>query len=408
MADDSDYDILERALEVDLTDEKLYASELPEQVWRTLRAYGKPVRSHGLRDHWAVTRYRHIEEVYRQGDAFSSEMGMHLGEKESDTLAGPAAGGMSLLVTDNPAHAEMRRALAAAFTPRLMRKLKDSTLDIARTLVARALDEKSADFVDAVAAPLPAIVICDLLGVPESDRDHVLRLTRSAFSGSGYATSNSQLAAHAELFSYSDHLIQEKCRNPGEDVATVLANATMYGRPMDREIAVMNCHDLIAGGNETTRHTSGAAALTMVTHREAWQGLREGSTDVAGATEELLRFEAPVSHVMRVLLEDTEIGGVTLRRGEYVTLWLRSANRDEDVFDGPEELRFDRKGSGHLAFGHGAHYCIAAVLARIEVEAIVTALCEQVADAELAGVPQRLESNFFRGYRTVPLALTRR
>ncbi|WP_326664959.1 cytochrome P450 [Streptomyces sp. NBC_00385] len=408
MTDNTDYDLLDRALQVDLTDEKLYASELPEQVWRTLRAAGKPVRSHGLRDHWAVTRYRHIEEVYRQGGRFSSEMGMHLGEKKSDTLAGPAAGGMSLLVTDAPAHGEMRRALGAAFTPGLMRKLTESTLDIARALVSKAIDESPVDFVDAVAAPLPAIVICDLLGVPESDRDHVLRLTRSAFSGSGYATSNSQLAAHAELFGYTDRLIREKRRNPGEDVATVLANATMYGKPMQREIAVMNCHDLIAGGNETTRHTSGAAALSMVTHREAWQGLREGRTDVAGATEELLRFEAPVSHVMRVLLEDTEIGGVTMRRGDYVTLWLRSANRDEDVFDRPEELRFDRNGSRHLAFGHGAHYCIAAALARIEVGAIVQALAEQVADAELAGVPRRLESNFFRGYRTVPLVLTRR
>ncbi|MDT0439658.1 MULTISPECIES: cytochrome P450 [Streptomyces] len=408
MPHDSDFDLPEQALDVDLTDEKLYASEAPERVWRTLRAIGRPVRSHGLRDHWAVTRYRHIEEVYRQGDRFSSEMGMHLGEKKSDTLAGPAAGGMSLLVTDDPAHGEMRRALGAAFTPRLMRKLADSTLDIARTLVAEAADGSPVDFVDAVAAPLPAIVICDLLGVPPSDRDHVLRLTRSAFSGSGYATSTSQLAAHAELFAYSDHLVREKRRTPGEDVATVLANATMYGRPMNREIAVMNCHDLIAGGNETTRHTSGAAALTMVTHRSAWQGLREGRTGLDGATEELLRFEAPVSHVMRVLLADTEIGGVTLRKGEYVTLWLRSANRDEDVFDHPDELRFDRAGSRHLTFGHGAHYCIAAALARIEVGAIVQALSEQIADAELAGVPRRLESNFFRGYRTVPLALTRR
>lgn len=405
---DLDCENPEQAAGVDLSDARLYATELPERIWRTLRRTGRPIRSHGVREHWAVTRHQHITEVYRTGERFSSELGMHLGEKATDDLAGPAAGGMSLLVTDAPAHTEMRKALGAAFTPKRMRQLADSTDAVARELIGRAATGKPVDFVSAVAAPLPAIVVCELLGVPERDRDRVVALTQAAFSGSGYATSASQVAAHAELFGYCDGLLTSKRKEPGDDVTTVLAHATMYGKPMRRDVAVMNCHDLIAGGNETARHTSSAAALTMTTHRGAWAPLRAGQGDLDRATEEVLRFEAPVNHVMRVLREDVELGGVVMRRGEFVTLWLRSANRDEEVYDCGDELRLDRTPNKHLSFGLGIHYCIAAVLARIEVRAVIRALVELVADIEPVGPPQRLESNFFRGYRTLPLVLVPR
>jgi cytochrome P450 len=229
-----------------------------------------------------------------------------------------------------------------------------------------------------------------------------------AFGGSGYATSAAQMAAHSELFVYCDDLIAAKRRTPGEDVATVLAGARVDGRPMSREMAVMNCHDLIAGGNETARHSSSAAALTMVTEPAFWARLRAGEADPDVATEEILRHETPVNHMMRVLLEDLCVAGVTMRAGEYVTLWVRSANRDEDVFDDPDAMRPTRWPNPHLGFGHGPHYCIAALLARIEVGAVVRALVDLVGDVEQTGPAPRLESNFFRGYRTVPLALTHR
>jgi cytochrome P450 len=401
-------DVLEEARKVDLTDPKLYAGERPERIWRTLRRAGVPIWSRGMRDHWAVTRHDQIREVLRHSDLLSSEKGNHLGEKATDIAASAAAGGMSLLVSDGPTHAEMRRVLGAAFTPRLMRRLTDSTRELARRLVSRAVAEPCVDFVEAVAAPLPAVVICDLLGVPESDRPHVVRLTQTAFGGSGDRTSGAQMAAHTGLFSYCDELIAAKRRTPGEDVATVLAGARVHGQPMSRAMAVMNCHDLIAGGNETARHSSSAAALTMVTAAGFWAQLRDGRADPDVATEEVLRHETPVNHMMRVLVGDLHIDGVTMRAGEFVTLWVRSANRDEDVFDDPDRMVPTRWPNPHLGFGHGPHYCIAALLARIEVGAIVRALAEVVATVELGGAPVRLESNFFRGYQSVPLALGRR
>src|SRR6266540_1511699 len=157
-------DLLEDLARVDLSDARLYADDRPEQVWKQLRDLGTPIRSGGFREHWAVTRYRHIQEVHRNGHAFSSEKGMHLGEKPTDDKAGAAAGGKSLLVTDDPAHAEMRKAINTSFTPKLLRKLTDSTLQIARDLVSAVVDQGEFDFVEKVAAPLPTIVTCELLG----------------------------------------------------------------------------------------------------------------------------------------------------------------------------------------------------------------------------------------------------
>lgn len=396
-------DILDEARKVDLSDPELYAGERPERIWRTLRRAGVPLWSPGLRDSWAVTCYRQIKEVLRNGHLLSSQQGNHLGEKATDVLASPAAAGMSLLVSDGPAHADMRKVLGGAFTPRLMRRLAHSTREMAHRLVSDAANESDVDFAGAVAAPIPALVICDLLGVPSGDRERVVQLTQAAFGGSGHVTGDAQMSAHAELFSYCDELIESKRRWPGEDVATVLA-----GAQMSRAHAVMNCHDLIAGGNETARHTSSAAAVTMITDPAFWTDLRQRRADPDVATEELLRRETPVNHMMRVLLDDLTIGGVTMRRGDYVTLWIRSGNRDEEVFEAPEEMRAGRRPNAHLSFGQGAHYCIAAMLARIEVGAIVRALADVVGDAELRGEPVQLESNFFRGYRSVPITLNPR
>lgn len=401
-------DVLDEVLTVDLADPKLYASERPERIWRTMRAAGVPLRMAGMREHWAVTRYRQVREVLGRSHVLSSEKGQRLGEKETDGQAGEAAGGMSMLVTDDPAHAEMRRALESAFSPREVRRLSAGTQALARRLVAEAVAQSPVDFVASVATPLLTTVACDLLGVPDSDRAHVASLTSTAFSGSGYATATAQTGAHVELLEYCAALLASKRRNPGDDVATLLAHARLHGRPMRPEVAIMNCHDFILGGNASARFILTSIPVTLVRHRPFWTALRAGAADFDVATEELLRFEAPVNHVLRTLTDDLEIAGVRMRRGELVTLWLRSANRDEDVFDDADTMRATGRRPAPLTFGHGPHFCIASHLARLEIRSLVQALVELVDDAYLSGSPQRMESSFLRGYRTVPMSLHRR
>lgn len=397
-------DALAEVLKIDLADPRLYAGDRPERIWRTMRAAGRPIHLTGMRDHWAVTRYRQVREVFRHSHKLSSRKGMRLGEKPTDIVASEAAGGMSMIVADDPGHALMRRALDSALSPKSMRRLAGSIQAQARLLVSDAMAQSSVDFVESVATPLLTTASCDLLGIPASERPRIGELTQLAFSGSGYATAATQVTAHTQLLEYCGELLASKRRSPGDDLATILAEAQDDGA-FSRDAAIMNCHDFVIGANASARYILTSVPITMITQPGFWARLRAGEGDLDVATEELLRYETPINHVMRTLLEDLEIGDVVMRRGEFVTLWLRSANRDPEVFDDPERMVLTPRGHAQLSFGHGPHYCIAAHLGRIEVSALVGALVELVRDAEPAGEPRRIESNLLRGYRYLPLAL---
>ncbi|HEX6351915.1 cytochrome P450 [Actinophytocola sp.] len=389
-------------VDVDLADSRLYASEEPERIWQDLRRAGGPVRAD--EGYWVLTRYAHVESVFRRTAAFSSEKGMQLGaDRTSAAMAAEAAAGKMLIVSDGAAHSEIRKAIGAAFTPKMIRRLTESTLAIARDLVESAATGEPVDFVAEVSAPLPATVICDLLGVPAADRAWISRVTQTAF---GDPDETEQVVAHAELFDYCDRLVRMKRDEPDDDVATALATATLGGQPMSQEVAVLNCHGLISGGNETTRHAGSFAALSTLTWPEQWELLRAGEVAVDHAAEEILRLSSPANHVMRMAVLDHEIGGETIRAGELVTLWLGSANRDEEVFEEPDSLRFARRPNRHLTFGLGVHFCLGAFLARLEVRSLISALAGF--SVELVGEPDRLVSNVLRGYSRVPVILTRR
>jgi cytochrome P450 len=398
-------DILDEVVKVDLADPKLYAGDRPERIWRTMRAAGKPIRLTGMRDHWAVTRYRQIREVFRHSQKLSSRQGMRLGEKPTDIEASKAAGGMSMIVADDPAHAQMRRALESSLSPKALRRLADSIQALATRLVSDALAQPSVDFVDTVATPLLTAASCDLLGIPASDRPRIGELTQMAFSGSGYATAAAQVTGHVQLLEYCGDLLERKLRTPGDDLATALAHAQVNGTAFSREAAIMNCHDFVIGANASARYILTSVPMTMITQRPFWEQLRGGDADLDIAAEELLRYETPINHVMRTVLDDLEVGGVVMRRGEFVTLWLRSGNRDGDVFEEPERMRLMRRRHAQLSFGHGPHYCIAAHLGRLEVSSLVRALAERVQEVELTGEPRRIESNLLRGYRSIPMTL---
>ena len=388
----------------DIADPRLYAGERPEEIWRAMRGAGRPLRMGGVREHWAVTRYQQVRRTLRHSDRLSSEKGHRLGEKPTDALAGEMSGGLSILVADDPAHARMRRVLEPAFSPRALRRLTASTRDLAHRLVRDAVAHEQVEFVEQVVTPLLSTVVCELLGIPDSDRPTIADVARRVFGGSGHTTATEQITAHVEVLGYCHELLAHKRRVPGEDVATLLAQA---GRgTFSPEAAVMNCHDLVVGGNASARYALTSVPMTLLTQPAFWARLRSGDADLDVATEELLRCETPVNHVMRCLLDDLEIAGTRMRGGELVTLWLRSANRDETVFDEPDVMRPEGRGLPQLSFGQGPHYCIAATLARLEISSLLRALAALVRGAELAGQPIRLESNLLRGYRSVPMRLS--
>jgi cytochrome P450 len=392
--------------EYDLADPAFYVDDRPEEVWRSLRELGEPVRAGGDRDYWIMTGYRQVDAVLRDTVSFSSEQGMQLGARESVSLrAAHAAAGQMLIVSDGAAHRAIRRAVGAAFTPRWVAKLEESILATARSLVQDVACGQPVDFVGTVAAQLPVIVLCDLLGVPSADRDYVAALTRTAFGDPMLGELFSQEAANAELFGYCDELVNDKRRVPGEDIATVLATAEVDSAPISQETATLNAYGIIVGGNETTRHASCTAVMSAYQAPEQWRRLRAGAVGFDDAVEEILRIASPANHMMRCATTEVSIASATIAPGEFVTLWLGSANRDADVFDDPDRVDFGRHPNRHLAFGGGSHACLGAYLARLELRCLLRALLEFVAHVDPAGDAIRLRSSIMRGYTRVPLVL---
>lgn len=396
-------------ISVDLGDPGLYAHGEPERLWAVLRRH-RPVHWNVRSDRpgfWAVTRYAEAVQVLRDTTRFASEKGMRL---DADPAANTAAAGRMLIVTDPPRHGPMRRALAKAFTPRTVARLRESM----HTYVNEALDlmaERSVageptEFTE-VASRLPVAVICDLLGVPAQDHDFMLDRTRIAFgevpdtraSADPMAISR----AHADILSYYVGLVRSRRADPRDDIVTAMVHADMGGRPMTDLEIYLNCNGLISGGIETTRHASVGGLLALIGNPRQWDRLHADPGAVDGAVAEILRYTSPAMHVLRTAKADTTVGEQPVREGDQVTVWLAAANRDPAVFTDPERFDIGRNPNPHLAFGIGGHHCIGSALARTELSVLVGELVRRFRGAETAGPPRRLPSTLIRGYGSLPV-----
>lgn len=396
-------------IDVDLADPALYSDGDPVAAWAELRrtspVYRNPASSVG--PFWALTGYAETSVVLRDSATFSSERGMVLG---IDPRTGDPAAGRMLVVTDRPRHPKLRKVVAGVFTARTLQRLERDLRSTVHELVGRATSAPACEFVDAVAARLPVAVVCDLLGLPSADRDWMYHLTSVAFGGgdprlSGEVTSDDRAEAYAEIFDYYREVAESRRRNPADDLVSILVHGEIDGSPLDVEDVLLNCTNLIVGGNETTRHAASGGVLAFAERPELWQALRAGPATTGDTIEEILRWTTPGMHVLRTATRDVELGGTAVRAGEAVVAWLAAANRDPAVFEEPETFQPTRRPNKHLAFGHGSHFCLGAALARIELRALFEELAEQVERIELLEPARRVRSCVLRGIRTLPVRL---
>ena len=395
---------------VDVADPALYENGDPVTLWARLRAT-QPVfwNNHppgpGF---WAVMSYRPALEVYRNTDAFTSELGMRI---DSDPAAVQAAAGKQLIVTDPPTHPRLRQLMNSAFLPRVVSGLERAMRQVIEPLIDQALSKDVVDFVSDVAAVLPAAIICDIMNVPQAERAMMIDLTSKAFGasvGGDVKCPMSELEkteAHSEIFLYYTELVEERRRDPGSDVVSALIQGDLGGRPLTDEEVLLNCDGLLTGANETTRHASAAGLLALIENPDQWQRLQEGSISLDTAVDEVLRYTAPALHVVRVATKDVEVGGQMVRAGESVAIWNSSVNRDETVFPDPDRFDLARTPNRHLTFGIGPHFCLGAPLARAELKVLLQVLAEKVTDLELAGPIERMRSNFMWGIESMPVSL---
>ncbi|ROQ99798.1 cytochrome P450 [Streptomyces sp. 2132.2] len=311
----------------------------------------------------------------------------------------------NMLASDPPAHTRHRRVATPLFTTGRVRELRPFITRVVDDLMAAWRPGSEVDLVADLAVPLPVTVVCELLGVPESDRATLAGWSRDLFDATD--TERVDAASH-RIGDHLEHLVDTARASPGEGPLHSLARDCDAGG-LDRDETVSLAALLLIAGHETTTHFIGNAVLALLRHPEAFDRLRRDPDLVPGALDELLRFDSPVSvATFRHSTQDLRVGGVDIPAGFPVLIAPGAANRDPAAFPGPDRLDLDRDAGGHLSFGHGIHRCPGAPLARAEAEIALRALVTRFPDVRTAVPPDSLtwrRTRLTRGLAALPLAL---
>ncbi|MFC5138170.1 cytochrome P450 [Actinomycetospora rhizophila] len=363
----------------------------------------------------AVTRHADVEQVSRHPDLFCSGQGA-VSILDLPPEAGEFFG--SLISMDAPRHTKIRRIAAQAFTPRRTEALLDDVTRVARSVIASArakalAGDGSFDLVADVSAPMPLLIICEMMGIPESRRDEVFAHSNVILAGDDpeYVTSDNPLgdylAAGAGLSALMTELAARREESPGDDVTSALVHGTVDGERLTHQEVASFFILLCVAGNETTRNaiTHGVWGMHLDPAQwEAWSGDVEGVTPTA--VDEVVRWASPINWMRRTVVADTSVGGVDVAAGDKLLLVYGASNRDATVFADAEALDLRRSPNPHQGFGaHGPHFCLGAHLARREIAVMFRELFAGMPDLRVVGEPDRLRSIFVNGIKHLPVAL---
>ena len=391
---------------INLKDPLLFEQGMPHALFRQLR-YEAPVYWNEEPEEdepgfWALTKYDDIVAVSKNPQLFSSAMGGHQISYPPGLEFNRATAAIvgNMIGMDPPEHNAYRRLVSPSFSASAVRKMEPTVREIVTRILDRVVPGGECEFVAEVAAELPLVVLCELLGVPQEDRRLLFGWTERLTDFGN--TPDDQVAAFAELFAYGQALAERRRREPAGDLMSLMANVEMDGQRIDQQLLDGFFLLLVIAGNETTRNTISGGLLALIEHPDQYQLLREQPALIPTAVEEMLRWVTPVIHFRRTATTNAEIRGQTIRRGDKVVMWYPSANRDEDMFERPDVFDVRRKPNEHLAFGEGQHFCLGAWLARLELRVMFEELLRRPT-LELAGRPRRMRSYFLSGFTSMPV-----
>ncbi|GAA2568245.1 cytochrome P450 [Mycolicibacterium diernhoferi] len=363
---------------------------------------------------WAITKHADVMAIERDNELFINAPRPMLITKEKDDLAKAnlAAGGgiRTLIHMDDPLHRDIRKIGADWFRPKAMRALKERVDELAKVYVDRLVEKgPECDFVQEVAVNYPLYVILSLLGLPESDFDRMLKLTQEMFGndddelGRGGKSAEELSAVILDFFNYFTKLTADRRANPTEDLASAIANAKLDGEYLN-DVDCLSYYVIVASaGHDTTSAAISGGLLALTENPDQLARLKNDMGLMPLATEEIIRWTAPVKEFMRTATRDTEVRGVPIKEGESVLLSYVSANRDEEIFADPDKFDVARDPNKHLSFGYGVHFCLGAALARMEINSFFTELIPRLESIELAGDPKFMATTFVGGLKHLPI-----
>lgn len=388
--------------------------EDPHPFYKTLRERD-PVHRSRPADGYVLSRYRDVQAVLGDRRFSADERNLRvwpriMKRREHAGLPDPyEEERSSMLRLDAPDHTRLRGLVNKAFTPRAVERVRERAERLVDELLAPFSPGGAMELVGAFASPFPVTIIAEMLGVPAEDRERFRHWSDEAIRTLGDGDLEDRRRGHVameELGTYLLEVAEERRRAPREDLITGLVQAEDEGEKLrDGELATM-CVLLLVAGNETTTKLIANSVVALLRNPDQLALLRAEPKRIAGAVDELLRYDGPVQLTSRMVLEDGELDGRRVRRGQQLVLLLAAANRDPEQFPEPDRLDVTRENVRHLAFGHGAHFCLGAQLARLETALALEGLLTRFPDLRFAGAPIVWGDNtVLRGPTELPLIL---
>jgi linalool 8-monooxygenase len=324
------------------------------------------------------------------------------------TGAGESAIGIPFISIDPPVHAQYRKIVMPALAPTRLAGIEERIQARCADLIAKIPLNESIDIVPLLCAPLPLLTLAELLDVPAALWPKLYDWT-NAFVGEDDPDFRNSPAAMAqtlsEFFEFSQDLFERRRAQPGADLATVLANATIEGKPVAFKEFVANLILALVGGNETTRNSLSHSMVAFANNPQQWDSVREQPEILTAAVKEMVRYATPVMHMRRTATEDTTLADKKIAKGDKVVMWYIAGNRDEDVYQRPDEFDITRRNVQHVAFGTGQHVCVGFRLAEMQLRVAFSQLAARVRSFEVTSSPKRFRSNFINGLKNLDVRL---